>query len=618
VTTLRQAAIDLAAIGWQVFPCRERAKIPATPNGVKDATDDLRRVGAFWGGDGCTCNVAVATGAGSDVIVLDVDGADGDETLRALQAIWGVLPPTVEARTGRGRHLYFRHPGPDVRIKNSAGKLGSGLDIRSDGGYVVAPPSLHPDGGTYEWVRSPRDYELAHLPEWLLSKLVAKPKPEPEAYQPSTSHYGHTPYGRVALEDECRDLASAPEGTRNDKLNGTAFRVGQLVRGGHLNELMARSEVMSAAKACGLEENEIRQTFASGFKAGQENPSTTDPRPDELHQRRSTDRARPQCDEPPPPSDEHAPAEPEQPAAEPVRHSLTASETAQAALEYLTDEKRARHPRSGFGRLDDCIGGFPPGSHTTIGGTTGSGKSSLALAIALNQCGPKATGGQGHKVGYLSLEDPEWLCGARVLSHLEDVNAEKFFGTAPDPYMVGRAILGVQAARAYGLHFAWAIGKPLPYVLKKIDYLIRVDGCNVVVVDYLQAIAAAGQDNRYAARTDAAQAIKGMCHDRGASLILLSQLKRPEAGSPFKEPTQNALKDSGDIENMSECVILLWPTGDGEDSTTLGKVTKVKWSPRRARFALQRNPKTGALNNLIEPSGNDRPARFPRDDEDWR
>lgn len=610
MTKLRDAALSLSSIGWHVFPLGERSKTPATQHGCKDATADTRQVGRWWTGDAASSNVGVATGGASDVIVLDVDGVPGEESLAALQATWGPIPDTVEARTGRGRHLYFRYPGAECRVRNSARKLGAGLDVRNDGGYVVAPPSIHPDGGVYEWVKSPQQLAPAALPDWLLALLVDQPKPEPAPYVPATTSYGHTRYGQRALEQECAELASAPEGTRNDRLNNVAFRVGQLVRGGHLNELMARSEVQSAAKAAGLDEREIRTTLASGFKAGTEHPSLSDPRPDELREnqprRRATDpRVEPVSREQPVP-------EPEEPA---EKNSLTASETAQAALDYLTDEKRARHPRSGFGRLDDCIGGFPPGSHTTIGGTTGSGKSSLALAIALNQCGPKATGGQGHKVGFLSLEDPEWLCGARVLAHIEDVNADKFFGATPDEYMVGRAILGVQRAREYGLHFAWAIGKPLSFVLKKIDHLIRVDGCNVIVVDYLQAIAAAGQDNRYAARTDAAQAIKGLCHDRGASLLLLSQLKRPEAGSPFKEPTQNALKDSGDIENMSECVILLWPTGDKEGATVLGKVTKVKWSPRRARFTLQRNPKTGALVGLNEPPSATAPARFHNEDD---
>jgi hypothetical protein len=95
--------------------------------------------------------IAVRTGAESGLVVLDVDPQHGgDDTLAELLAAHGVLPITVECFTGGGgRHIYFRHPGGEVR--NSAGKVGPGLDIRGDGGYVVAPPSPHPSGRRYEW-----------------------------------------------------------------------------------------------------------------------------------------------------------------------------------------------------------------------------------------------------------------------------------------------------------------------------------------------------------------------------------------------------------------------------------------------------------------------------------
>jgi hypothetical protein len=183
---------------------------------------------------------------------------------------------------------------------------------------------------------------------------------------------------------------------------------------------------------------------------------------------------------------------------------------------------------------------------------------------------------------------------------LEDVNPEQFFRQPVSEYVVGKALLGVKHARDYGVHFSFAIGKPIRRILELVDHMIRKQGCSIIMVDYLQAISAVGQD-RYAARTDCAQAIKGLCHDRGVALLLASQLKRPEVGSPFKEPNHTDLKDSGDIENMSEAVVLLWPMSDGERATVLGKVSKVKWSFRRPRFALERNPNTGALTAIVEP-----------------
>ena len=76
--------------------------------------------------------------------MLDVDGLDAEGELRKLEAANGALPASVETITGRGRHVYLKWPG--VPVRNSAGKLAPGLDIRGDGGYVVCPPSVHPSG----------------------------------------------------------------------------------------------------------------------------------------------------------------------------------------------------------------------------------------------------------------------------------------------------------------------------------------------------------------------------------------------------------------------------------------------------------------------------------------
>ena len=101
-----------------------------------------------------------------------MDGAIGEDSLHALMQDHGALPDTVEALTGGGgRHILFQHPGRAIR--NSAGRLGPGLDIRADGGYIVAAPSVHPSGHAYEWEASslPGQVPLASMPEWLLALL---------------------------------------------------------------------------------------------------------------------------------------------------------------------------------------------------------------------------------------------------------------------------------------------------------------------------------------------------------------------------------------------------------------------------------------------------------------
>jgi Bifunctional DNA primase/polymerase, N-terminal/Primase C terminal 1 (PriCT-1) len=155
------AALDYANRGWGVFPVR-RDKRPRTAHGLKDASNDpatIRQWWALWPDAG----VAIRTGEG--LLVLDVDGEDGGESLHELESQHGELPDTVRAVTGKGEHYYFAHP---VGARNSAGRLGPGLDIRADGGYVVAPPSPHPNGRRYEWDVPPGEAGLARAPAWLL------------------------------------------------------------------------------------------------------------------------------------------------------------------------------------------------------------------------------------------------------------------------------------------------------------------------------------------------------------------------------------------------------------------------------------------------------------------
>jgi hypothetical protein len=150
-----------------VFPCRPRDKLPATQHGCKDATTDPDTIHRWWRLEP-QYNVAIATGAISGVFVVDVDGLDAEFELRRLEAEHGALPPTIEAITARGRHVYFRLP--EVPVRNSASKIAPGIDTRGDGGYVLAPPSIHPSGKRYAWsVDTART--VAPAPDWLLDRI---------------------------------------------------------------------------------------------------------------------------------------------------------------------------------------------------------------------------------------------------------------------------------------------------------------------------------------------------------------------------------------------------------------------------------------------------------------
>jgi hypothetical protein len=147
--------------------CGHRGKHPATAHGLKDATRDPDQIRRWWQGYP-HWNVGIATGKASGIIVVDVDPRHGgDDTLAVSEAKYSKLPDAPTVLTGGGGlHIYFRYPDGVARVANSAGALGLGLDIRGDGGYVIAPPSIHESGNAYCWEISSRidQMELPELP----------------------------------------------------------------------------------------------------------------------------------------------------------------------------------------------------------------------------------------------------------------------------------------------------------------------------------------------------------------------------------------------------------------------------------------------------------------------
>ena len=161
---LLAAALDYADRGWAVLPihstngrgcscgqgdCPSPGKHPRTMHGVNEATIDeatIREWWSRWPGS----NIGIATGAVSGIVVLDIDPRHGGED--SLARLHDGEPPgqTLQTRTGGGGlHFYFLHPGDTVR--NRAGLM-PGIDLRGDGGFVVAPPSVHVSGGQYQWL----------------------------------------------------------------------------------------------------------------------------------------------------------------------------------------------------------------------------------------------------------------------------------------------------------------------------------------------------------------------------------------------------------------------------------------------------------------------------------
>jgi hypothetical protein len=172
---IQAAARGYLKMGWPVIPLIARTKRPL----VRWTEFQNRRPSASelegWLTRWPDLNLGIVTGAAAGLVVLDIDPKnDGENSLAQLEARNGAVPPTIEAVTGGGgRHLYFRHPGGTVH--NLVG-LAAGIDLRGDGGYIVAPPSIHPSGRAYEWRpgHAPGEMPLGFMPEWLLRLVNEK------------------------------------------------------------------------------------------------------------------------------------------------------------------------------------------------------------------------------------------------------------------------------------------------------------------------------------------------------------------------------------------------------------------------------------------------------------
>lgn len=268
MSALLDAALRYAARGLAVLPVA--GKVPIVAHGVHDATLDPELIERHFAGRRVT-GVGIACEP-SGLVVVDLDGEDGKaEWTRVAAKHAGHDPTWVTDTPGGGVHLYFRG-----EARSTTRAVGIGVDTRGRGGYVVAPPSLHPNGGLYRWRQSPAT--IAQAPEWLLT-LLRRPAPPPAGDRRSLpSGVQATSYGERALEGLAADLLAAAEGTRNATLHAAARRAGRLAAAGELDEHVAYDVIANAARKVGLHAREIAVTWRSGFLFGAQFPASRRPR----------------------------------------------------------------------------------------------------------------------------------------------------------------------------------------------------------------------------------------------------------------------------------------------------------------------------------------------------
>lgn len=206
--------------------------------------------------------------------VVDCDNAAAVAWLRRRG-----IPSTQQVTTSRGRHFHFTYP--DFHVRNSAGVVHEGVDIRGAGGIAVAVGSLHPSGFRYDWARgcSPDNVELADGSEWLLDGLrersdrrtVRGTPIEPRPFSGTVS-----PWATAVIDRELLELSRAPQGTRNNALARVAFKMGQLAGGGEAQEEELIAAIEEVARLWPNFEKS-RDTIRRAFDAGAAKPRCAPP-----------------------------------------------------------------------------------------------------------------------------------------------------------------------------------------------------------------------------------------------------------------------------------------------------------------------------------------------------
>ena len=276
--TLAAWAMWYSRIGWRVLPLRDREKVPRTSHGVKDATTDLARIEEWWR-RWPNANIGVA--CGNWLVVFDVDhrsgGAEAWDRIMAKHR----MPAVPFVLTGDGLHFYLRDRSGRLR----SCKLDDGVDVLSEGKYVLAPPSIHPTGRCYVWGQGRGPVEtrgLPTIPNSLLGMLVPRPsttkstKPATRS-QTAIAQERPTPYGRKALEGLLAEISTAEPGQRHDALFRAAARCGDLAIDRHIDAGAAFDTLLNAGRgAYGDDEtaDEIARTLADGFRRSASKPGT--------------------------------------------------------------------------------------------------------------------------------------------------------------------------------------------------------------------------------------------------------------------------------------------------------------------------------------------------------
>lgn len=357
MSTVKERALQYISMGFSIVPIRKGGKAPAVKwedFQKKQPTEEEIDSWIEWIGD--DINLGIVTGKVSNLIVVDVDknkitGELGDVS---------DLPPTTEAITGSGgRHLYYRYPEGE-EVSNSAG-IRPNVDIRAEGGQVVAPGSIHSNGNEYKW-------KLPMQPVAVFPIDKFKEKPRPQQQQDKG----------VASRDWSLTEGGVSEGGRNHAAASYAGKIQRTLQP-HDHEVMGWPifKEWNNKNNPPLSERELRTTWESIQRL-----SASDVRYD-------PNQARP----------EHTPVKIKKPEIVSSVEKVTWSEALELGLTELGNTKEGDCMSYGYDFLDEVLTGIFPGELVVLGGSTGSGKTTMAMKICHN------VAESGKKVFVFALED---------------------------------------------------------------------------------------------------------------------------------------------------------------------------------------------------------------------
>jgi replicative DNA helicase len=267
----------------------------------------------------------------------------------------------------------------------------------------------------------------------------------------------------------------------------------------------------------------------------------------------------------------------------------TAADLAEAVLTDLMSAHSTRRTHPGITPFADKVGMLPNGSLTTVGGDTNVSKSGFALEMMF--CAAQ----RNVITGLVSVEDPEDVTGSRLLSYTSGISSRDIQGGKLQRESFSALGEGVAALKAMGgkmLFEDCTGGNELDVCAAMTRMAAR--GARIIVVDYIQEIECSKkqQDRRNELRW-LVKRLKAHAKRIKVALVCISQLARPKDGETGKKPTKHQLKESGDITNQSEVVLLLWRKEEDDIAPVRVEVAKVKWGGVGQYWEMQRRPNLG-------------------------